>query len=121
MVLRGLDPRWIGVQYDIRHATVEGANAWPLGLRLLHPYVRTVVVKDCVWGQRDGRWQVVDVPLGEGMVDFAAYFAHVRALGIRAPVSMHFEYALPEDRAGVVAAMRRDLGRLRMLLSEAGV
>jgi len=32
MVLKEIDSPWMGSQYDILHATVEGANSWPLGL-----------------------------------------------------------------------------------------
>ncbi|MFD2147696.1 sugar phosphate isomerase/epimerase family protein [Mucilaginibacter antarcticus] len=33
--LKDLDPQWIGCQFDIRHATVDGAEAWPVNLDLL--------------------------------------------------------------------------------------
>jgi sugar phosphate isomerase/epimerase len=34
------------------------------------------------------------VPLGEGMVDFKAYFELYKSLNIEAPVSIHYEYDL---------------------------
>ena len=129
LLLDGLDPQHIGCQYDVRHATVEGGTAWPLGLKLLHPFVKTTVIKDFKWAQReDGTWYVQNVPLGEGMVDFAAYFDLVKQYGISGPISMHFEYALAEEgasekeeRAQTVAAMRRDLETLRSMMADAGL
>ena len=129
ILLDGLDPQHLGCQYDVRHATVEGGTAWPLGLKLLHPFVKTTVIKDFRWAQReDGTWHVQNVPLGEGMVDFAAYFDLVNAYGIEGPISVHFEYPLPEDdvpeaerRKQTVAAMRQDLETLRAMMAEAGL
>jgi sugar phosphate isomerase/epimerase len=34
-VLKDLDSRWIGSQFDIRHATVDGGTVWPLYFRLI--------------------------------------------------------------------------------------
>lgn len=45
---------WIGVQYDIFHATVEGANSWPLGFNLLKQYIGTLAIKDFYWEKKDG-------------------------------------------------------------------
>ncbi|MEX0601223.1 MAG: TIM barrel protein [Rhodothermales bacterium] len=125
LLFDGLDPRYVGSQYDIRHATVEGANTWPLGLRLIAPYVRTTVIKDFEWEKRDGRWTVKNVPLGDGMVEFEAYFELVRYLGISGPISLHFEYELPEHQdiarrtRETAKLMRRDLDRLRTYMQTA--
>jgi sugar phosphate isomerase/epimerase len=131
-LMRDLDPRWMGVEYDIRHATAEGGSAWPLGLRLLAPHIRTIDVKDFVWAKNaQGRWVIQNVPLGEGMVDFPAFFKLVKELGIDAPISVHYEYepyesmATPVNKAQhvreAVVAMRRDLVRLRETLDRAEI
>ena len=127
-LLDGLDPQHIGCQYDVRHATAEGGTAWPLGLGLLHPFVKTTVIKDFKWAEDDGAWRIQNVPLSEGMVDFPAYFDLVKEYGIEGPISMHFEYELAEEgaskeeeRAQTVAAMRRDLETLRSMLADAGL
>ena len=131
-VMRDLDPRWIGIEYDIRHATVEGGSAWPLALRLLAPHIRTIDVKDFIWAKNaSGRWAIHNVPLGEGMVDFPAFFKLVKELGIGGPISIHYEYepyesmAKPANQAehvrNAVIAMRRDLTKLREMLDAAGI
>lgn len=94
-VLKDLDPEYIGVQYDIRHATVEGGISWPLGMKLLAPWIQTIDIKDFIWNKNaNGQWDVKNVPLGEGMVDFEQYFELYKSLQIEAPVSIHYEYDL---------------------------
>ncbi len=124
-LLDGLDPRWVGSQYDIRHATVDGGASWPLGLRYLKAHIKTIAIKDFHWIQVGGKWKVENVPLGEGMVDFDRFFKALRSYGIRPSVSLHLEYDLGgADRGNrkitipkkeVFAAMKRDLRRFHEL------
>ena len=94
-LLKDRDPEFIGVQYDVRHATVEGGVSWPLGMKLLAPWIRTTDIKDFVWVKDEaGKWQIKNVPLGEGMVDFKTYFELYKSFNIEAPVSIHYEYDL---------------------------
>lgn len=126
----GLDPAWMGVQYDVRHATVEGANTWSLGLDLLAPRIHSLVVKDFRWNSAEAGATVEDVPLGRGHVNFADFWQRVKALNLRHPVSVHFEYSMPgsmeplaanELRDQTVDVMRRDLAMLRKMLVQAGM
>lgn len=95
VLLKERDPEFIGVQYDVRHATVEGGVSWPLGLQLLAPWIRTTDIKDFIWEKNEkGEWKIKNVPLGEGMVDFKTYFELYKSLGIEGPVSIHYEYDL---------------------------
>lgn len=94
-ILKGIDPEYIGVQYDIRHATVEGGISWPLGMKLLAPWIQTTDIKDFIWYKNDkGQWKVKNVPLGEGMVDLKKYFELYKSMNIEAPISIHYEYDL---------------------------
>jgi sugar phosphate isomerase/epimerase len=45
-VLSDISPEQIGVAYDIRHATVEGGQSWPVTFRMIRPHIDTVYVKD---------------------------------------------------------------------------
>ena len=128
VLLRDLDPRWIGCQYDIRHAMVEGGTSWPLALKLLAPYIQITAIKDFHWAKDDrGRWRIANVPLREGMVDFDAYFGLVKELAIAGPISLHYEYhpfegmgtplPIPERRRRDLPLMRRDLESLRAMLA----
>ncbi len=97
-LLKDLDPRWIGVQYDIRHATAEGGQSWPLALQLIHRWVRCTDLKDFKWMQSPGKATIENVPIGQGIVNFDQYFKLVRDLGIGGPMSVHLEYP-PFERA----------------------
>lgn len=129
-LLEKANPDTLGCQYDIRHAMVEGGMSWETGLRLIQPHIHTIVLKDFVWQKVDGKWKVVNVPLGEGMVDFGGYFRILKDYGIQVPASMHLEYDLggaehgakKMDKAGqkvVFEAMKRDLQKARKMWQEA--
>ncbi len=124
-------PEWIGCQFDIRHATVEGGHSWPIELQLIAPYIHTLVIKDHKWGLVNGKWRIINTPVGEGMVDFSHYFQLLKKLNIGGPVTMHFEYPMtdrPEEemdkktvKKQVMTAMKKDLSRLKGMLKEAGL
>jgi sugar phosphate isomerase/epimerase len=128
-LLEGLDPRWVGCQFDIRHATAEGGTTWPVHFRLMSGYINTLVAKDFRWAQVKGVWQPQNCPLGEGMVDFPRYFKMLKQAGIAAPFSLHLEYDLAGaehgashltgDKQQVIEAMRKDLRFLRSLTAAA--
>ncbi|WP_158977046.1 sugar phosphate isomerase/epimerase [Cellulophaga sp. L1A9] len=94
-IIKDRNPEFIASQYDIRHAVVEGGTNWPLGLRLLHKHIKCIVIKDFKWGQENGVWTPINVPLGEGMVDFKSYFLLLKKYGLtNIPISLHCEYDL---------------------------
>lgn len=125
-IFRDIDPVSAGVQYDIRHAVAEGGLTWPLALKLLAPWIRCVDLKDFKWEQARGKATIENVPLGEGIVPFDAYFKLARELGIQGPVSVHFEYPpferaevpAAEKRGVLLAAMKKDLAALKPLLAK---
>ena len=93
-VLNRIKSPWIGSQYDILHATVEGSNAWPIGLKLLKPYIKSIDIKDFQWAKKDDKWIPDIVPLGAGFVDFKSYFGLLKQYAIHVPISIHYEYPL---------------------------
>jgi len=119
----------MGCQYDIRHAVVEGGSSWKLGLRLIQPFIKSIVIKDFKWGEVAGKWQPIHVPLGEGMVDFNSYFKLLKKYKINVPISLHLEYPLGGAEHGnskitipqkeVFAQMKKDLKFLREAWSKA--
>lgn len=128
-LLQTADPQFFGAQYDIRHAMVEGGLSWQNGFQLLLPHLKTLVLKDFVWGRFNGEWKVVNVPIGEGMVDFDAYFKLLKTHQIQVPVSLHLEYPLGGAEKGhsdltvapevVYQAMSRDLKTVQRLWQKA--
>jgi L-ribulose-5-phosphate 3-epimerase len=126
-LLRDIDPRWLGVQYDIRHATVEGGQSWPLPLRLLAPWIKCTDMKDFKWEQSPGKAVIENVPIGEGVVNFDAYFKLARELNIGGPISVHLEYPpfertpdMPEaeKRTKFLAAMKKDCVALKGFMAK---
>jgi len=136
-LLKDLDRRWIGCQFDIRHATVEGGTAWPIHFRLLSDYIKMIAAKDFRWVKKDSpasggqAWKTENCPLGEGMVDFTGYFKMLKQAKISGPISLHLEYPLGGADKGakqltikkeeVLAAMRRELKVLRSWLRQANL
>lgn len=100
-ILKDIDPEYIGVQYDVRHATAEGGISWPLGMQLLAPWIGTTDIKDFHWFKDPkGMWRIKNVPLGEGMVDYDTYMKEYKKLDISDPVSIHYEYDLGGAESG---------------------
>ncbi len=121
-VLKNMDPQRIGVQYDVFHASVEGANSWPLGFSLLKPYIGTLDIKDFYWKKTEGKWELEITPLGEGMVDFKKFIALLKENNMHGPFSIHCEYLSDkDDLRSKVAKMKKDLTTLRGWLKEAGL
>ncbi len=121
----------MGSQYDVLHANVEGANSWPLGLKLLKSHIRTMDIKDYRWVKKETGWKAEVVPLGEGMIDYKKYFKLVKEYNIRGPFSIHYEYPLGGAENGaktitipkeeVLAVMKKDVVTLRRMLAEAEI
>ena len=130
-VLKNLNSAWLGSQYDIYHATVEGANAWPVGMQLVSPYIRTLDIKDFQWSKKEGKWSSESVPLGEGMVDYKKFLGLIKRYNIKVPISIHYEYplggadqgakVLTMKREEVISAMKKDLITLKRYLKEASL
>jgi sugar phosphate isomerase/epimerase len=114
-VLSEHDPSQVGVAFDIGHATVEGAKAWPLNFALIRPYLDTVYVKEPSWKDNVLGWG----PLGEGAVD-KGFYQILGKSGFKGPVSLHVEYLGQNDPArlpALLAAIEKDFATLKGLLS----
>ena len=126
-LLKDVDPKYLGVQYDIRHAITEGGYSWLLGMKRVEPWIRTICIKDFVWQKTDtGEWKHQNVLLGEGMVNFDEFLKEYATLKIEAPISMHFEYDLGGAESGkkettmdhekIYGMMKKDLDWFRKRL-----
>lgn len=128
-ILEKADQDYFGTQYDIRHAVADGGFSWKNGLKLLHTQIKTIVLKDFRWGKENGVWKAVNVPIGEGMVDFPTYFKLLKSYGLNPPASLHLEYplggaekgkyAIAVDQKVVFDAMKKDLQAVRKLWANA--
>ncbi|MCF6268463.1 MAG: sugar phosphate isomerase/epimerase [Melioribacteraceae bacterium] len=123
IILQQINSEWLGSQYDILNATLEGIYSWQLGLELLAPYIHTIDIKDGYWNFENGKPKLHYTPLGNGMVDFKEFFRLTKKFNINAPLSVHYEYPLGGCETGssklsvpekeVITAIKNDLQKLR--------
>ena len=128
-LMENIDTESFGVQYDIRHAIVEGGQSWINGLKLLQNQIQTVSLQDFNWGKVNGQWRPVNVPIGEGMVNFNQYFKLLKQYNLKPPASLHIEYSLGGaekgersltiDKNNVFEAMKKDLSTVQKLWKDA--
>jgi sugar phosphate isomerase/epimerase len=131
VLLKDFDPRWVSSNFDIGHATVEGGlGGWVNSTRLMAPFMRGIAIKDFHWGKNaKGEWEPLWCPLGEGMVNFPAYFAMIKEAKFSGPVQLHTEYplggvengakTLTLDKSQILATIRKDLNTLKDWMKQA--
>ena len=133
-LLRDFDPKYVGINYDIGHATVEGGlGGWIRSAQLVRPYMRGIALKDFRWAKNArGEWSPEWCPPGEGMVRFSKFLPMLKQANFEGPIQVHYEYAglggaehgnakLDAPAAEVLAKIKRDQQFLRSRLKEAGV
>lgn len=114
-LVRELDPKRMGVCFDIGHATLEGGYSWPSTARLMEPHLTAVFVKDFAWKKGDKGWKAEWCPLGEGMVS-KAFFAWLKKSSYTGPICQHHEYDHGEGQP-MITKMQQDLRVLREWLA----
>jgi len=115
-VIGDMDPAWVGYYFDPSQATAEGGAAgWEIALRLALPRLRAVALQDFTWVKSGNAWKMQMCPLGEGMVDWVAFFQILAEARFTGPVSIHMEYH-PQDELG---AMTKDLQFVRKRVKDA--
>jgi sugar phosphate isomerase/epimerase len=129
-MFRDADPRGVGINYDVAHATVEGGLAgWIESFRLCQERIHGVAVKDFRWVyDAHGVWDVQWVQLGAGMVHLQEFAGMLRGSGFAGPIQLHAEYPLGGAENGrreisiappaVIASLQRDCALLRSALQE---
>jgi sugar phosphate isomerase/epimerase len=109
-IIGDLSPQWVGYSFDPSQATAEGgAGGWEIALRLALPRLKAVAVQDFVWAKTGAAWKMQMCPMGEGMVDWDAFFGILAANHFTGPLSIHYEYQSKDDPA----AMTKDLEFVR--------
>jgi sugar phosphate isomerase/epimerase len=124
-IMKDLDPQYLGCQYDVRHAVVEGGVSWITGLKLIMPWIKCTDIKDHFWTKTNGKWNPESVPLGEGMVNFDEYFKVIQKNNISGPMSLHLEYppferytvqmSDAEKKKMLISALKKDVDKLKAL------
>jgi sugar phosphate isomerase/epimerase len=107
-IIRGIDPQWVGIDFDIGYATAEGgAGGWAAALQMALPRLKAVTARDFRWSEEGKR--MVPCALGEGVVEWPQFFALLGRSRFVGPISLHLEYET-KDR---LAAIRHDLAFLK--------
>jgi len=120
-----LDPKWVGYYFDIRHAVAEGGVAgWKIALNLAAPRIKMIAVKDSYWEKTTKGWEQANCPLGDGMVDWKAYFKTLRQANFHGPVSLHLEYEISgkntaEIEEKTLVVTQKDIEFLKSRVQEA--
>ena len=109
-VIGSLDPAWVGYCFD-----PSATEPWEPALRLALPRLRSVVVQDFYWEKSGKTWARKMCPLGDGMVDWAAFFRILAGANFNGPLSIHFEY----DEQDALGAMKKDLEFVRKQIAQA--
>jgi sugar phosphate isomerase/epimerase len=118
-MLRGIDPRWVGYDFDPGYAT---ENAGPAGagvvMRLALPKLKAVTVHDFTWNKdAAGVWKATPCPLGEGMVDWRQVFAALARVRFVGPITIEVRYETKDE----ITAFRQDLAFVRKQIAAAYV
>jgi sugar phosphate isomerase/epimerase len=113
MLIRGIDPHFIGYDFDAGNAAAGGA--FESSLELVLPRIRMVTARDVYWKKDDDGWKLVPCPLGEGMVDWRKLFAALARARFTGPISLPLDYAAKDE----MGAVRRDVEFLKKQLAAA--
>ncbi len=125
-LIKDLDTRYIGIAFDIGHATIEGGYGWSIQVRLMQQYFKSVIVKDYKWAKNEaGQWRAQWGNLGEGMIS-KSFFPMLKKADYQGPIIQHFEWEQPGDteqekHKNLLANMKRDCRTLKSWLKEAGL
>lgn len=124
-VMDTLDPKTAGYYFDVRHAVVEGGDGgWRSAFSVAAPRLSMIALKDFFWEKTAAGWRQVSCPMGEGMVNWKAYFAMLAKAGFHGPTSLHLEYDVPGATPDAVetntlAAAAKDLAFVKARIAEA--
>jgi sugar phosphate isomerase/epimerase len=110
-VIGDMDPQWIGYYFDPSQATGDVEIA----LRLALPRLKAVALQDYTWVKAGNAWKMQMCPLGEGMVDWPAFFRVLAEAKFTGPVSVHQEYRVQDE----LGAMNKDLEFVRKQVKQA--
>lgn len=147
LAVRDLDPRYVGINFDVGHVTAKGGDGLLESLRAARDHIQAISLKDVIWRRmpkpEEGQWpwERYFVPPGEGMVNFPAIFTYLKEASFHGPFEMYYEYEVeipgedePMDMLGTtignwdlrlprsqfVALLRRDLRFYQELMRNAG-
>jgi len=116
-VIQPIDARWVGYDFDVGWAAVEGGAAgFDAPLALAMPRLKMVTVRDLKW-EKDaaGVRTATQCAPGDGVVDWPKFFSALAKARFAGPMTLPIDYQ-PKDR---LAAVKRDLAFVRKQIAAA--
>ena len=117
-MMKDLDPKHMGMCYDIGHATLEGGLSWPIQARLMEQYFVAVFLKDFYFEKSDKGWSPRWCNFGAGSVH-KSFLTWLKTTNFNGPLCQHHEYKELGKDAEMIANMKKDLATLREWLATA--
>jgi sugar phosphate isomerase/epimerase len=116
-MLRTVDPRWVGYDFDPGFATqTAGVNGVGVVMRLAMPKLKAVTVRDFTWNKdAAGAWKAAPCPLGDGMVDWRQFFTALARARFVGPITIEVRYETKDE----LNAFRHDLAFVRQQVAAA--
>ena len=119
-LVRDCDPRFVGVYLDIAHLMVNG-EPLDMALAMLGDRLAMAAAKNCRYilvheGGPSAVWKREWCLLEHGLVDWRKALELLNKAGYKGPLSVHGEYAGPEDREAVLANVAKDIAFLHKII-----
>jgi sugar phosphate isomerase/epimerase len=125
-VMKDFDPAYIGLNYDIGHATRRAGPGVVDGLHIAHRYIKGLAIKDFAYvpNPQTGGLRTEWTPVGLGQINLRQAFEILKAKNWRGPINIHYEhhgllgsslgqYKLPVPLAEFKTLIRADLDYVR--------
>jgi len=115
-LVRGFDPKFIGVYLDPGHLAVCGEQP-DMALAIVRDYLAMIAVKSCRYVNAatsgPANWKSEWCQLDEGLTNWPRVIELLKQAGYDGPLSVHGEYSGPEDREAILARVAKDMAFLR--------
>jgi sugar phosphate isomerase/epimerase len=106
LAIKDLDSRYVGMDYDLGHATMKGGPEVWESIRFAHKNILSIASKDVRWARKtdppqgprrsdpseDWPWTAEYVVPGTGMVNFTAAFRYLKSIGFAGSFLHYSEY-----------------------------
>ncbi|HHJ16684.1 MAG TPA: sugar phosphate isomerase/epimerase [Gammaproteobacteria bacterium] len=108
MLVRDLDPKYVGITFDPANMMVEGKEDWEYGLALVSEYIANVHVKNVSWKVSDDGWTWEWAPMHQGMLDWPYLIFLIRQCGYEGGCSIE-DFRVPCESMDSAIAHIRDI------------
>ena len=119
--IKDFDPRHVGMDFDLGHATMKGGPEVWESIRFAHKNILSMASKDIRWARKtdppqgprrsdpseDWPWTAEYVVPGTGMVNFSAAFQYMKSIGFAGSFLHYSEYFVTSPGTGQPVSLLR--------------